>query len=135
MHFNPAIRIANIFPRYNPRMLNPQHQDIDYLLVGHITRDIGNSGDRMGGSVAFAALTAKAFGLRPGIVTAWAEDLPLGPLKEIPIVNIGAERSTTFENQYSNEGRRQWVKHLAPPLGFHQIPEKCREPATPNPPV
>lgn len=108
-------------------MLSARHYDeIDYLLIGHITRDISSASERMGGTVAYAALTAKAFGLRPGILTAWAEDLPLGALEGIPIANIGAEQTSTFENQYSAAGRRQRVLHLAPPLDFHQVPENWR---------
>jgi len=118
------------FPRYNPRMLNAQHHaQIDYLLVGHITRDISSAGESLGGSVTYAALTAKAFGLSPGILTAWAEDLPLGALEGVPIVNIGAEQSTSFENSFNEKGRRQRAIYLAPPLGFHHIPENWRNAA------
>ena len=107
-------------------MLSYQQQDIDYLVVGHLTRDLLPDGERLGGSVAYAALTAKAFGLKPGILTAWAEDLSLGPLEGIPIVNVGAEQSTTFENIHSKDGWRQNVSQLAPPLDFHQVPESWR---------
>lgn len=110
-------------------MLNAHHhEEIDYLLVGHITRDINSDGDRMGGSVVYAALTARAFGLRPGILTAWAEDLPLGALEGIPIVNIGADQSTSFENSYIEKGRSQRVVNLAPSLDFHHVPENWRHP-------
>lgn len=107
-------------------MLNPQQQDIDYLVVGHITRDLVRNGERLGGSAAYAALTAKAFGLKPGILTAWDEDLPLGLLEGIPIINIGAEKSTTFKNISSEEGRQQIVSQLAPALAFHHVPEQWR---------
>jgi hypothetical protein len=118
--------MSNTIPRYNPVMLSHQQQDIDYLAVGHITRDLLPDGERLGGSVAYSALTAKAFGLKPGILTAWAEDLALGPLEGIPIINIGAEQSTTFENIYTTEGRQQKVSQLAPALDFHQVPEHWR---------
>jgi len=108
-------------------MFNAQHQEeIDYLLVGHITLDMGSTGPSLGGSVLYAALTAKAFGLRPGILTAWAEELPLDALEDIPIVNTGAERSTSFQNVYNEKGRRQRAESLAPPLDFHQVPENWR---------
>ena len=111
-------------------MFNAQHQEeIDYLLVGHITLDTSSNGDSLGGSVSYAALTARAFGLRPGILTAWAEELPLGALEGIPIVNTGAEHSTCFENSYNENGRRQRAKYLAPPLDFHQVPENWRNSA------
>jgi sugar/nucleoside kinase (ribokinase family) len=61
-----------------------------------------------------------------GILTAWGEELPLGALADIPIVNLGADHSTTFENIYTEGGRQQRIHHLAPPLEFHGIPEAWR---------
>lgn len=108
-------------------MLRPQHyENIEYLAIGHITRDITEQGVRIGGSVAYAALTAQAFGLRAGIVTAWGEELGQDELEAIAVLNIGAEESTTFENQYFEGLRRQQLHSLAPPLEFHSIPEAWR---------
>ncbi|MCW5876184.1 MAG: hypothetical protein KIS85_04800 [Anaerolineales bacterium] len=102
---------------------------IDYLVVGHITIDQTPLGPRLGGSAAYASLTAKAFGWRPGILTAWAEELPLGPLVNIPILNLGAERSSGFENVYTATGRSQrYLPSLAPALEFHYIPQAWRNP-------
>jgi len=107
-----------------PARLEP----VDYLVIGHITIDKNAEGTRLGGSVAYAALTAQALGLRAGIVTAWAEELPPGPLEEIPIVNAGADQSTTFENHYTPDGRRQRLLSQAPFLEYHLIPEAWRQP-------
>ena len=42
----------------------------DFLAIGHVTRDLLPDGSwRLGGTVAFAALTAARLGLRPAIVT------------------------------------------------------------------
>jgi sugar/nucleoside kinase (ribokinase family) len=106
-----------------PARLEP----IDYLAIGHITLDKTAEGLRLGGTVAYAALTAKALGMRVGIVTAWAEELPLGPLEEIPIVNIGADHSTTFENTYTHDRRKQTIYAEAPFLEYHLIPEAWRQ--------
>lgn len=103
-------------------------ESIDYLAIGHITIDKTKEGPRLGGSVAYAALTAQALGMRAGIVTAWAEELPLGPLEGIPIVNIGADQSTAFENSYTPEGRMQKILSQAPFLEYHLIPEAWRRP-------
>lgn len=108
-------------------MLHPQALDpIDYLAIGHLTKDLHPGQPSLGGSVAYAALTAQALGLQPGILTAWAEDLPLDELGEIPVVNVGAVESTTFENRYSGEGRVQRLRQVAPALDFHMIPESWR---------
>ena len=96
---------------------------IDYLIIGHLTRDLIPHGARLGGTVTYAGLMARALGLRVGIVTSWAADLPLGPLSEIPLVNLPAEHSTTFENISTPEGRIQLLSHVAHNLNLNLIPE------------
>ncbi len=104
---------------FHPVLLQP----VDYLVIGHVTIDLTPEGPRLGGTAAYAGLTARALGLRVGIVTSWAMELPLGPLQDIPIINFPAEVSTTFENQYTAEGRRQTIRNLAPNLGLNLVPE------------
>ncbi|MQC27170.1 MAG: ribokinase [Chloroflexi bacterium] len=104
-------------------------EPIDYLVIGHLTRDILPGGERIGGSAAYAALTAQAFGQRAGILTAWGEEIPLGALEGIPIANLGADHSTTFQNTYTKTGREQRLLHLAPPIEFHSVPEAWRNAA------
>lgn len=99
---------------------------IDYLVIGHITIDLFPEGERLGGTATFAALTAKALGLKVGIVTSWGGELPLGELGAIPIISYPTEKSTTFENIYTPTGRIQRVLHVAPRLEYYQIPEHWR---------
>jgi sugar/nucleoside kinase (ribokinase family) len=101
-------------------------EPIDYLAIGHITVDETAEGPRIGGSVAYAALTAQALGLRAGILTAWGEELPVETLGDLPIVNIGSEASTRFENSYIDGARTQRVTAQAPFIEFHHIPEAWR---------
>lgn len=101
-------------------------EPIDYLVIGHITRDLTPEGPRMGGTAAYAGLTARALGLRVGIVTSWKGDLPLGPLKDIPIVNLPAEHTTTFEFIPTSEGRILKIHHRAENLDLNLIPEPWR---------
>ncbi len=101
-------------------------EPVDYLAIGHITIDETPAGPRLGGAAAYAALTAQALGMKAGILTAWGEELPLGPLQDLQIVNIGAEASTRFENMYGAQGRSQRVQTPAPFLEFHFIPEAWR---------
>ena len=37
-------------------------EPIDYLIIGHLTRDLLPNGTRLGGTAAYAALTARALG-------------------------------------------------------------------------
>ncbi len=102
------------------------YEPIDYLVIGHITRDLTPGGPRLGGTAAFAALTAQVIGLRVGIVTSWAADLPLGPLATTPIANYFSDVTTTFENLPTDHGRIQIIHEVAPHLEFHMIPEAWR---------
>lgn len=110
---------------YSPAYLAP----VDYLVVGHITRDLTEAGERLGGTAAYAALTARALGLQAGIVTSWAAELPLGPLEGIPIVNLPTGTSTTFENQPTPQGRVQTLHSVASSLDLFLIPETWRNPS------
>ncbi|MEN6393198.1 MAG: ribokinase, partial [Anaerolineaceae bacterium] len=108
-------------------MLTPIYlEPIDYLVIGHIVQDITPNGMRIGGSAAYAALTAKALGLRPGIVTSWSMETTSPLLAEIPIVNFPSEVSTTFENIMTQEGRLQYLYKVAPSLGYNLIPDSWR---------
>jgi sugar/nucleoside kinase (ribokinase family) len=98
---------------------------IDYLLIGHITVDLAPDGEKLGGST-YAALAARALGLRVGIVTSWGGEIPLGPLQDIPIANVPAERSTVFENIDTPQGRVQTIHHVASRLEYYHIPEPWR---------
>lgn len=107
-----------------PARLEP----IDYLAIGHITIDHTAEGPRLGGTAAYAALTAQALGLRAGIVTAMADELPLGGLEDVPIVNVGAEQSTTFESKSAPDGRQLRILSQAPFLEYYLIPDAWRQP-------
>ena len=82
-------------------------ESIDYLVIGHLSLDITPEGKRLGGTAAYSALTAKALGLQVGIVTSWGYELPLDILEGIQIINYPTERSTTYENVPTSNGRIQ----------------------------
>ena len=99
-------------------------EPIDYLLIGHLARDLTPEGDRLGGTAAYATLMAYALGQRVGIVTSWGNEFPLEPyLGSLPIINAPTEHSTTFENLHTPDGRVQILHNLATPLDLHLIPE------------
>jgi hypothetical protein len=100
---------------------------VDYLLIGHLTVDQTPGGLRLGGTVTYSALMAQALGLRVGIVTSWGEELSLDPLNNIPVASFPTERSTTFENIYTPNGRVQYLRHAAPAIDFHHVPEPWRQ--------
>ncbi len=97
-------------------------QPVDYLAVGHIAVDITPAGLQLGGTVSFAALTARALGMRVGIVTSSGENAPLQALRDIQVINIPADHSTTFENVKTSSGRKQTLHHQAVPISLEHIP-------------
>ena len=100
---------------------------VDYLIIGHVACDLTPAGPRLGGTVAYSALTARALGLRAGVVTAWGGEMPLDGLDGIQVVNSAVEHSTTFENIYTPAGRYQFIHHLAPDLHYEDIPTIWRD--------
>ena len=99
---------------------------VDYLVLGNLSCDLTPQGPRLGGTAAYSALTARALGLRVGIVSAWGDEVPLDRLDGIQVWKVAAEHSTTFENVYTPEGRIQYVHHIAPDLILNHIPEAWR---------
>lgn len=95
---------------------------IHYLLIGHLAKDLLPGGSRLGGTIAYAALTARSLGYMPGLVTAHADDLDLGPLADLPRVQVPSPSSTTFENIYTPQGRTQFIRAHASPLTALHLP-------------
>ena len=101
-------------------------EPVDYLVIGHVAHDLTPTGPRLGGTVAYSALTARALGMRVGIVTAAGPETSLEPLKEIRVISIPSSQSTTFENIYTEKGRIQYLRAQAERINFSMIPEPWR---------
>lgn len=101
---------------------------IDYLVVGHACKDITTAGPRLGGTVTFSSLTARALGLQVAVLTSASADMQglLQPLQTVSLVSIPAEQPTTFENTYTSDGRRQRLLGRATPLRPSDIPLEWR---------
>ena len=98
-------------------------EPVDYLVVGHVAHDLTPEGPRLGGTAAYAALTARALGYRVGVVTAAGKETSLEVLNGISVVSIESPRSTTYENIYTEYGRVQYVRAQATRLDLKDIPE------------
>ena len=101
-------------------------EPVDYLVIGHITVDLSPSGAVMGGPAAYAALTARAMGLRVGVVTVRGDELPLTNLAGIQVISGLTDQSTTFENIYTPTGRVQYLRHAAPKIDYASVPDGWR---------
>lgn len=106
----------------SPVLLEP----VDYLVIGHIAHDLTASSPRLGGTVSYATLTARALGLRVGAVTASGPETSLESLKDIPVISIDSPQSTTFENIYTEHGRVQFLRAQASRIDFNSVPETWR---------
>ena len=102
---------------------------VDYLAIGHLAHDLTADGPRLGGTVAYAALTARALGMKVGIVTAVGTEAPLDVFNDIPVVSMDSPQSTTFENIYTQEGRVQYLRAQATRIDFKRVPEPWRSAA------
>lgn len=102
-------------------------EPVDYLVIGHVTEDLTPEGPRPGGTATFAALTARSFGLRVGVVTAVGNAALLDALNEIPVVSTPSEHSTTFENADTGRGRRQILHERAESVSYANVPQPWRK--------
>jgi hypothetical protein len=99
----------------------------DYLVIGHILKDISPQGAMLGGTASYAGRTAANLGLRTAAVTSYGPDLPPPhPLRDIDIQVVPSPHSTTFKNSYHNGKRSQKWFTTASPLSFNHIPTGWR---------
>lgn len=101
-------------------------EPIDYLIVGHLTKDIIPQGSKLGGTAAYSSLAAKAIGLRVGILTACAKDYKPLELDGIQQVVVPSQHTTTFENIYTPQGRIQHIHNRAERIQASNVPEIWR---------
>jgi sugar/nucleoside kinase (ribokinase family) len=101
-------------------------EPVDYLVIGHVAHDLTPNGPRLGGTVAYSALTARALGLRVGVVTTLGPETSLAALNDIPVIAPESPRSTTFENIYTEHGRVQYLRAQAARIDFAAVPEVWR---------
>ncbi len=101
-------------------------EPVDYLVIGHAAHDLTPEGPRLGGTVAYSALTARPLGLRVGVVTAAGPETSLEALNGIPVIALESPKSTTFENIYTEHGRVQYLRAQASRINFMNVPEIWR---------
>ncbi len=96
---------------------------IDYLIMGHVAHDRTPQGPVLGGTVSYAAITARAMGLRIGMLTSARPDDPVLPgLDGIALHLLPAASSTIFVNTYTAHGRVQYVQGHAGLLSAADLP-------------
>lgn len=103
---------------------------IDYLVVGHISRDIVPGGYAPGGTALYSALAAQALGCRTAVITSVepAYDIE-SVLTGIAVCNIPSEFTTVFENIHVGSVRRQSVFSVADAIRPADVPLSWRRPS------
>jgi hypothetical protein len=106
------------------------HASLDYLAIGHVTKDVVPSapgGYLFGGTVSFASLTARNLERRAGVLTCAAPSPALSDFfTGVALHVVPAEQTTTFENIYTPQGRVQYLRAVAPPVGVDGLPGTWR---------
>lgn len=107
---------------------------IDYLIIGHISRDILPDGDyRLGGTVLYSALTARNLGKRVGLLTRTQvgdnefDQRLREALPGIEIIKQPGAATTTFENVYDGGHRQQYLHAWAWPVNLKLLPASWRQ--------
>lgn len=110
-------------------MLNNRQNSIDYLLIGHLTQDLQDDGSfRLGGTVSYAGLTARALGRTPCILSVGNPATPLHDLENIELTLIPSANTTQFHNIPTDKGRKQYLYNQANQIQIQHIPQEWSNP-------
>ncbi len=97
----------------------------DFLVIGHLAKDKATEGWRLGGSAAYASLTASKLGLRTAVLTSAASDLDSSVLLPgIDVRLLPSSETTIFENVYGRRGRVQYVWARARTIATSDVPRE-----------
>jgi len=101
----------------------------DFLVIGHVTKDLQEDGYTVGGTVTFASLTARNLRQRTAVVTSASPDLCFNPLyRDIEVLCLPSSATSTFQNLYSTNGTRtQFLRAVAEKITAEDIPPAWRE--------
>jgi sugar/nucleoside kinase (ribokinase family) len=97
----------------------------DFLVVGHVAKDLKEEGWLLGGTAAYSALTARNLGRRAAVVTSAGPDVVLDRhLEDIELVCLPSPVTTTFFTVYDGQGRHQRLEAVAESISTASIPSR-----------
>jgi len=113
---------------------------IDYLAIGHVSVDVFERRYLLGGTVTYAALAARSFGQRVGVLTSAdfeplvidtliGRDQMLTPETPIRVLRVPTQTTTCYQNEYDGNGRTQYLLGRAADLGPEHVPAEWRSAA------
>jgi hypothetical protein len=99
----------------------------DFLVIGHITKDLLPDGYTVGGTVTYSSITARNLGRRAAILTAADPGFEPGPLLDgITLLRLPSAATTTFQNLYPDGYRVQYIRAVAAPISCAAVPAGWR---------
>jgi hypothetical protein len=102
-------------------------RSFDYLVIGHITKDLKPGGYTIGGTATFSSLTARNMGAQVGVITSADSDLEYrDTLSGVEVLRLPSAQTTVFENIYLDGTRRQMVRAVAGRLSSASVPSSWR---------
>ena len=101
--------------------IEPQ-KPLDYLLIGHITADLTDDGEHLGGTASFSGLTEHALGLNTGVITSCSKNFNTDLLKDLWLWKIESKQTTTFRNISDGIHRKQYLYQIAEPITKEDLP-------------
>ncbi len=96
----------------------------DFLVIGHLTKDLGEEGYTLGGTAIYSALTARNLGRKVAVVTSAGSDIEV--LEGVDLLCLPSPATTTFRNTYRGGRRSQFLYHRASPIGVDAVPLEWR---------
>jgi sugar/nucleoside kinase (ribokinase family) len=99
----------------------------DFLVIGHVVKDVVPDGWRLGGTAAYASLQATRLGLRVAVVTSAPGRMDLAALLPgVEVHRVPSRRATSFRNCYQDGHRSQFVLARARSLALTDVPDSWR---------
>jgi len=99
----------------------------DFLVIGHVAKDLVQGGWRLGGTAAYASLQASRLGLRTAVVTSAPGSMDLGALLPgVEVHRVPSRRASTFRNCYQDGHRSQFLLARARSLALTDVPDAWR---------
>lgn len=101
-----------------------------FLTIGHAARDLVPGGWRWGGTVTYAAMLARAWGIPAAVLTSLAPEDVSGYQDfvgdDVLLHALPSPSSTAFENIYTDAGRQQHVHAQAAQIERRHVPAAWR---------
>ena len=95
----------------------------DYIIVGHVSRDLNDGETAFGGTATYAARAARLLGWKVKVLTSAPEDLSAHPdFEGCEVHTVPSDEWTSFENHYEQDGRRQIWHSNAAKLDIDDVP-------------